>query len=78
MIHRIYHKELDLKDTTDIVKSTSYLETHFETNGNGKILNKLYDKRDELSFSELSTFLSSVATSFQHMRMEYSYSYVMP
>ena len=50
LIHRIYPKELEIKDTTDTVKSASYLDLHLEIDGKGKLLTKLYDKRDVFSF----------------------------
>lgn len=50
LIHRIYPKELEIKDTTDTVKSASYLDLHLEIDGKGKLLTKLYDKRDDFSF----------------------------
>ena len=52
-----------IKDTTDTVMSASYLDLYFA-----------------MTFHPvLSTFLSSVATSLQHMGKEFSYhnSYVM-
>ena len=75
-IHRIYHIELEIKDTTDTVNPATYLDLQFEIDSEGKLLTKLYDKRNDV----LSTFLSSVATSLQHLCMEFSYhnSYVIP
>ena len=57
-----------IKDTTDTVKSASYLGIRLEIGGSEKLLTKLYDKRVDFH-SELSTFLSSVATSIQHLRL---------
>ena len=42
-------KELEIKDTNDI-KSASYLDLHLEMDNKGKLLTKLYDKRDDFSF----------------------------
>ena len=49
-MHCIYPKELEIKDTTDIVKSALYLDLHLENDGKGKLLTKLYDKCDDFSF----------------------------
>ena len=49
-MHRISPKELEIKDTTDTVKSSSYLDLHLEIDGKGKLLTKLYDKRDDFSY----------------------------
>ena len=54
MIHRIYQKELEIKDTTDTVMSPLYLDLHLEINCKGKILTKLYDKRDDFSFRHVN------------------------
>ena len=51
LIHRIYPKELGIKDATDTVKSALYLDLHLEVDGKGKPLTKLYDKRDPFSFN---------------------------
>ena len=50
LIHSIYPKELEIKDSTDSVKSASYLDLHLKIDGKGKLLTKLYDKRDDFSF----------------------------
>ena len=41
LIHRINPKELKIKDTTDTLKSASYLYLHLELDGKGKLLTKL-------------------------------------
>jgi hypothetical protein len=42
-LHRIYPNELEVKDTTDIQKSASYLDIHLEIDNEGRtIKNKLY------------------------------------
>ena len=38
LIHLIYPKELEIKDTTDTVKSVSYLNLHLEIDGKGKTI----------------------------------------
>ena len=43
-------KERVEKDTTDTVRSASYLDLHWTINGKEKLLTKLYDKRDDFSF----------------------------
>ena len=40
----------ETKDTTVTVKSSSYLVPLLEIGSKGKLLTKLYDKRDEISF----------------------------
>ena len=49
-VHRIYPKELEIKDTTDTVKSASYLDLHLEIDERGVLMTKLYDKRDDFTF----------------------------
>ena len=39
-----------IKDTTDTVKSASYLDLHLEIDTRGRLNTKLYDKRDDLTF----------------------------
>ena len=45
IIHRIYPKEIYIKDTKDTVNSTAYLDLYLEIGGTRKLLTKLYDKR---------------------------------
>ena len=54
-VDRIYPIELEIKDTTDTDRSASYLDLHLEINSEGW----------------LRTFHSYVATSQQHLHMEY-------
>ena len=55
---RIYPIELEIKDTTDTVKSASYLDLHLEIEG--RLKTKLYDKTDDFSFPIVNlSFLSS-------------------
>ena len=49
-VERIYHFELEIKDTTDTVKYVSYLDLHLEIDNEGRLKTKLYDKRDDFSF----------------------------
>ena len=49
-IERIYPIEIEIKDTTDTVKSTSYLDLHLEIDNEGRLKIKLYDKRFDFSF----------------------------
>ena len=49
-VERIYPIELEIKDTTDTVKSASYLDLHLEIDNEGRLKTKLYDKRDDFSF----------------------------
>ncbi len=43
-------KELEIKDTTDSAKSASYLDLLLEIDEEEKLMTKLYDKRNDLSF----------------------------
>ena len=59
-VDRIYPIELEIKDTTDTVKSASYLDLHLEIDNEGRLKTKLYDKRDDFSFPIVNfPFLSS-------------------
>ena len=49
-VERIYPIELEIKETTDTVKSASYLDLHLEIDNEGQFKTKLYDKRDDFSF----------------------------
>ena len=43
-VELIYPIELEIKDTTDTVKSASYLDLHLESDNEGQLKTKLYDK----------------------------------
>ena len=59
-VDRIHPIELEIKDTTDTVKSASYLDLHLEIDNEGRLKTKLYDKRDDFSFPIVNfPFLSS-------------------
>ena len=59
-MEHIYPIELEIKDTTDTVKSASYLDLHLEIDNEGRLKTKLYDKRDDFSFPIVNfPFLSS-------------------
>ena len=47
-VDRIYHIELEIKDTTD--RSASYLHLHLEIDSDGRLRMTLYDKRDDFKF----------------------------
>ena len=60
-LHRIYPTELEVKDTTDIQKSASYLDFHLEIDNGGRLKPKLYDKRDDFTFPIVNfPFTSSI------------------
>ena len=44
-VERVYPIELAIKDTTDTVKSASYLDLHLEIDNEGRLKTKPYDKR---------------------------------
>jgi hypothetical protein len=49
-VDRIYPMELEIKDTTDTDRSTSYLDLHLEIDNEGRLRTKLSDKRDDFNF----------------------------
>ena len=49
-VDRIYPIELEIKDTTEIDRSASYLNLHLEIDSEGRLRTKLYDKRDDFNF----------------------------
>ena len=49
-LHSIFPNELEVKDTTDTQKSDSFLDLHPETDNEGRLKTKLYDKRDNFTF----------------------------
>ena len=46
----IYPSKLEIKNTTESTKSTSYLDCLLEIDNSGKLSTKLYDKRDDFNF----------------------------
>ena len=48
-VDHIYSIELEIKDTTDIYRSASYLDLHLDIDSEGKLRTKLYDKRDDFN-----------------------------
>jgi hypothetical protein len=58
-VDRIYPIELEIKNTTDTDRSTSYLDLHLEIASVGRLRTKLYNKRDLIQFShcELSIYM---------------------
>ena len=62
--------ELEIKHTTDIDRSASYLDLHLEIDSEGLLRTKLYDERDDSNFS-IVNFHLYVATFQQHLHMEY-------
>jgi hypothetical protein len=49
-VDRIYPIELEIKDTTDTDRSTSYLDLHLEIDSEWWLRTKLYDKRDDIIY----------------------------
>ena len=59
-LHLIYPNELEIKDTTDTMKSASYLDLFLEIDNTRHLKTKLYDKRDDFNFPIVNfPFLSS-------------------
>ena len=48
-VERIYPIELEIKDTTDTVKSATYLHLHLEIDNEGRLKTNFYDKRDDFT-----------------------------
>ena len=46
----IYPIELEIKDTTDTDRSTSYLNLHLEVDSEDRLRTNLYDKRDDFNY----------------------------
>jgi len=53
-MQRIYHNELEIKDTTDIQMSASYLDLHLVIDNRERLNTKLYDKHDDFTFPIVS------------------------
>ena len=49
-VDRVYPVELELKDTTDTDRLTSYIDLHLEFDNRDRLKTKLYDKRDYFNF----------------------------
>ena len=50
-VDRISRIELEIKNTTDIDRSASYLDLHLEIDSEGRLRTKLYDKKADFNFS---------------------------
>jgi hypothetical protein len=55
-LHLIYPNELEVKDTTDPQKCVSYLEI----DNAGRLIIKLYDKRDDFTFPTVNFLFISI------------------
>ena len=71
-VDRIYPIELEIKDTTDTVRSASYPALNLEFNSAGRLRTKLYDKRDDFNFP-IVNFHLYVAIFQQYLHMAYIY-----
>ena len=59
-LHLIYPAELEIKDTTESLRSASYLDLFLEIDNKGNLCTRLYDKRDDFNFPIVNfPFLSS-------------------
>ena len=59
-LHLIYPPELEIKETTEDLKSVSYLDLCIEIQNDGNLCSKLYDKRDDFNFPIVNfPFMSS-------------------
>ena len=50
----IYHKELEIKETTETAFSSSFLDIQIWPCTNGQFSTRLYDKRDDFNFANLN------------------------
>ena len=67
----IYPCELEIKETTETAVSSSYLDYLYIDNG--KLPTRLYDKRDDFSFSIVYfPFLSSKSLLHQHTALRFT------
>ena len=65
-----YPIELEIKDTTYIVRYASYLDLHLKIDNEDWLRNKRYDKIDDFNFSIVNFPL--ICSKFQqHLYMEY-------
>jgi hypothetical protein len=55
----IYPNELEVKDTTDTLKSASCFDLHLEINNGGRLKTKLYDNYDDFTFLIVSNKIPS-------------------
>jgi hypothetical protein len=53
-VESIYPSELEIKDTTELSTSASYLNVLLSINAGGKVTTQLYDKRDDFSFTTIN------------------------
>jgi hypothetical protein len=53
-VDRIYPIEFQIKDTTDINWSASYVDLHLQIDSEDRLRTKLYDKRDDFNFPILN------------------------
>ena len=49
-VNCIYPIELEINDTTDTDRSSSYIDLHLEIDSEGQLRTKLYDKRYDFNF----------------------------
>jgi hypothetical protein len=50
-VHLIYPDQLEINDTTESNKSSSYLDILLNIDSNGRLTTSLYDKRDDFYFA---------------------------
>jgi hypothetical protein len=50
----IYHKELEIKETTETAFSSSFLDIQIWPCTNGQFSTRLYDKRDDFNFANIN------------------------
>jgi hypothetical protein len=59
-VDRIYPTELEIMDTTDADRSTSYLDLPLEIDSDGRLRTKYYGQRDDFNFPIVNfPFISS-------------------
>jgi len=53
-VDRIYHIELEIKDTTDTTRYASYIDLQLEIDSESRLRAKPYDKRDDFNFPSVN------------------------
>ena len=71
LVDRIYPIRIELKETTNTDRSTSYLDLHLEIDCEERLRMKLYDRRDDFNFPILNFPLICSKIFQQQLHMKY-------
>ena len=61
-LHLIHPSQLEIKDTTDIRRTASYLDLFLNIDTDGRLHTKIYDERNYFNFPIISIFHFSAVT----------------